>query len=211
VEIKTCLLCSVEIIKKPNKTWKAFNKQKYCSHKCYHLADKGSHNRNVQPNSLKNLIHGFKKGMIPWNKGLDTRPQCIFCNEKCSWKSKICKKCFRGKNTPFWKNGITPLYWKIRNSLKMNHWRKEVFERDKFACVMCGDNRGGNLNADHIISFSSILHDNKIDTFNKALKCKILWQISNGRTLCHSCHKNTENYGHLGGQKQIHFFKNTYS
>ena len=50
--------------------------------------------------------------------------------------------------------------------------------------------KGGKLNADHYPKlFSAILEEFKIKTFKDALKCKLLWLIENGRTLCVSCHK----------------------
>src|SRR3990167_521631 len=225
--MRKCQYCKIDLVKKPKETWKVFNRKKYCSHSCYHLADKGSH-KNVHPNSLKNLIRGFTKGMSPWNKGKKGEYKLwpngiIFTLEhiakiKEGLKGKTTKYWLgkkrpemSGKNSPFWKGGLTPLYWKIRNSFEMKQWRKAIFERDNYTCIWCGNDKGGNLNADHIISFASILHNNKINTFEKALECKILWDISNGRTLCHSCHTKTENYGHLGGRKEIHYFKNVYS
>lgn len=59
-------------------------------------------------------------------------------------------------------------------------WRLHVFERDDYTCQMCGD-RGGILVADHIKSWRYFV----------ALR----YELSNGRTLCQPCHRQTENYG----------------
>lgn len=62
-----------------------------------------------------------------------------------------------------------------RDNAKTVAWRKQVYERDGFACVRCGDAAGGNLNAHHIQGYSS----------NVALR----WEVSNGATLCTTCHR----------------------
>lgn len=74
-----------------------------------------------------------------------------------------------------WKGGITPLNIKIRGSGEHRQWSRDVFKRDNYTCVWCGDDRGGNLNADHIKLFSEYP--------------KLRFEIDNGRTLCVSCHK----------------------
>lgn len=104
-----------------------------------------------------------------------------------------------GENNHSWKGEVTPLRKKIRNSFEYRQWRSDVFERDDYTCVMC-NKKGGELNADHIKSFSSILEEYKLFTIQDAVKCQELWNINNGRTLCISCHKKTPNYG---GKKVI--------
>jgi 5-methylcytosine-specific restriction endonuclease McrA len=59
-------------------------------------------------------------------------------------------------------------------------WRNNVFERDNFTCQDC-DQIGGYLNADHIKPF--------------AFYPELRFELSNGRTLCHDCHKKTDTYG----------------
>ena len=53
--------------------------------------------------------------------------------------------------------------------------------RDNFTCVECGDNKGGNLEADHIKP--------------KYLFPELTFVIDNGRTLCVDCHKATKTWG----------------
>ena len=55
-------------------------------------------------------------------------------------------------------------------------WRKAVFERDDYTCQMC-TKRGGELHPDHIKQF--------------AYYPELRFDVANGRTLCASCHKNT--------------------
>lgn len=101
---------------------------------------------------------------------------------------------FKGEDHYRWRGGITPLTVKIRNSARYCQWRTEIFTRDDFTCQECGS-RGVKLNADHIKSFSDVLFDNKIATFEQALDCTELWNLANGRTLCVPCHSKTINFG----------------
>ena len=84
------------------------------------------------------------------------------------------------KNGNAWRGGVTPLYKKIRKSLKYKEWRKSIFERDDYTCTWCKE-RGVELHADHIKSF--------------ALYPELRFELSNGRTLCVDCHKKTDTYG----------------
>lgn len=86
----------------------------------------------------------------------------------------------RGDKCHFWKGGITPTNLRIRESSEYKRWRKAVYERDNYTCVCCGQ-VGGKLNADHIKRFSDFP--------------KLRFVVSNGRTLCHGCHKKTDTYG----------------
>lgn len=87
----------------------------------------------------------------------------------------------KGKKSHFWRGGITPKHEIIRHSFEYKLWRTAVFERDNYTCIWCGDNHGGNLEADHIKPF--------------ALYPELRFAIDNGRTLCIECHKTTESYG----------------
>lgn len=99
-----------------------------------------------------------------------------------------------GKNSHFWKGGITPLNVKIRGCTNYCNWRSEVLNRDKRICQDCGIS-GVRVFADHIKGFSQILTDCKVTTFEDALACSELWDIKNGRTLCFPCHRKTGNFG----------------
>lgn len=93
-----------------------------------------------------------------------------------------------GKNRPDmsgaknnnWQGGKTSENDKIRRSVEYKQWRIKVFERDNFTCLWCGDNRGGNLQADHIKPFAHFP--------------ELRFELSNGRTLCKECHKKTDTY-----------------
>jgi len=63
-----------------------------------------------------------------------------------------------------------------RDSYKSNTWRIAVFDRDGYFCLSCGDAKGGNLNAHHILPYS--IAKNK------------RWDVENGATLCVKCHRS---------------------
>lgn len=64
--------------------------------------------------------------------------------------------------------------------LEYRLWRESVFERDEYSCACCGE-KGGELNADHILPWAS--HPDR------------RYDVENGRTLCVACHKATPSYG----------------
>ena len=90
-------------------------------------------------------------------------------------------EALRGDRSPHWRGGITPINVSIRNTIKYRLWREAVFKRDNYTCLWCGDDTGGNLEADHIKSFSNYP--------------EYRFVLSNGRTLCIPCHKTTDTWG----------------
>jgi len=92
----------------------------------------------------------------------------------------------QGKNHPNWRGGITPKSAQIRNSLEMKLWREAVFKRDNYTCVKCGIigkkglGRTVVLNADHIKPFAKYP--------------ELRFEVSNGRTMCVSCHRKTKTF-----------------
>lgn len=68
----------------------------------------------------------------------------------------------------------------LRRSPAYAVWRRSVFLRDNYTCVLCGA-RGVRLEADHIKSWSA--HP------------QFRFLVPNGRTLCVPCHRKTPNYG----------------
>ena len=93
------------------------------------------------------------------------------------------------------RNPLTPLYIAIRECYKYRQWRTDIFRRDNFICVLCGE-RGGELNADHYPKrFTDIIRESGIKTIEEALDLKELWNIEYGRTLCRKCHSQTDTWG----------------
>lgn len=82
----------------------------------------------------------------------------------------------RGERHPNWNPELTDEDRQDKRLYReYKEWRKKVYERDKYACVKCGDDSGGNLNAHHINSY--------------AIYRELRTEVSNGVTLCEVCHK----------------------
>ena len=107
----------------------------------------------------------FKNGYKQWNTGISGLNS--------------------GSKNPMWKGGVSSINARIRSSADFKNWRKSVFERDNYACVICNSkSKKGKriiLNADHIKPFAYFLD--------------LRFELSNGRTLCLPCHKKTDTYG----------------
>jgi 5-methylcytosine-specific restriction endonuclease McrA len=73
-----------------------------------------------------------------------------------------------------WRGGITSEYNKERHSFLSREWRNKVFNRDGFTCQKCGDNKGGNLRAHHLLPWRY---------YPDYRYC-----MDNGITLCNKCH-----------------------
>lgn len=140
----------------------------------------------------QSLLTSAEKNYM-WKGG---RPNCIVCGKQLvSYKAKHCKSCatkkrmtietrkqiskkMRGKNNPFWKNGISTENHKIRRSVEIRLWRESVFERDNWTCQKC-DRR--SKKEDRVI-----LHSHHIKNFAKYPELRT--SIENGITLCKKCH-----------------------
>ncbi len=135
---------------------------------------------NIRKSKLGNKNPRF--GKPPWNKGLKGRqPWMNISGFKPGWNKGMFGVGAVGEKNGMWKGGITPLNKKIRNSTKYKIWRKAVFERDNYTCILCFK-MGGYLEADHIKPFS--------------LFPELRFEIDNGRTLCKPCHKETDTWGY---------------
>lgn len=127
-----------------------------------------------------------------------------FCSLPCYWESKKGSQGYwSGKkrsyedrkkmsenrkgltakeNHPKWKGGISSEYTSIRNSFEYKEWRRAVFIRDRWTCILCGYRSKGkikgqkrsDIEADHIKRFSEYP--------------ELRFAIDNGRTLCKPCH-----------------------
>lgn len=113
-----------------------------------------------------------------WKGGL---PKCRICNKQLGVRTATyCQNCANklyhsGKNNINWKGGITPINMKIRKSAEYRRWRKAVLKRDNYKCIWCSSTE--DLEVDHIKPF--------------AFYPKLRTELSNGRTLCLSCHQKT--------------------
>jgi 5-methylcytosine-specific restriction endonuclease McrA len=97
---------------------------------------------------------------------------------------KKISNCLKGRFTREqnrnWKGGVSSLRTKIYHTFEYQNWRNAVFERDNYTCVFCGE-KDKTLNADHIKSWENYP--------------ELRFDVNNGRTLCESCHRLTNDYG----------------
>ncbi len=117
-------------------------------------------------------------------------------------KGKRCMKCgikkTSGKNNGNYNYNLTDEERdRKRYSKEDIKWRKDVYEKDKYTCQICGDNKGGNLNAHHIESYG----DNK----------ELRFILSNGITFCEEHHiEFHKKYGYgYNNKKQLEEFLST--
>ena len=84
----------------------------------------------------------------------------------------------------------------IRRMEEYENWKRSVLLRDRFTCQHCGARNGRKrvIEADHIVSITLLVKENNVMSVESARNCRTLWDLSNGRTLCHACHQKTESY-----------------
>ena len=92
----------------------------------------------------------------------------------------------------------TPLLkLKIRNTTKYLNWRLLILKRDNFTSKICHasvkENKSLRLEVHHPKRFEDICIENSVSTVEQALECEELWSMSNGISLCYTCHKHIEN------------------
>jgi 5-methylcytosine-specific restriction endonuclease McrA len=81
----------------------------------------------------------------------------------------------RGEAHYAYRNGAFQRNLSLRRQPEYLVWRKAVFERDRYRCLDCGDDRGGNLRAHH---------EKPMGEFPE-----LAYDVDNGTTLCHTCHE----------------------
>ena len=216
-KIKHCKYCKSDIIKRKNESINSYYKRKFCSLSCQHKWNAQNKSSDVKCDYCDKIFRRKNSGIKKHNfcssdcqhkfrtqentkivkcdwcdnefrkKLSDKKTKRAFCSRKCfgEWQSKFCV----GENSYNWKNGVASLNEKIRSSKKNIEWILAVFKRDNYTCQECGDKKGGNLNAHHKKQLSKIIKEYNLKTMYDAFKCKELWDVNNGRTLCEGCHQ----------------------
>lgn len=106
-----------------------------------------------------------------------------YCNVEC--RNLHYRETAKGENSHFWKGGKTKETKLRKTCAEYKEWRMKVFERDGFTCQKCGSTK--NLEAHHKKEQSKYPD--------------LIYDIDNGITLCHECHKETDNYGYKAQSK----------
>lgn len=194
-EIKKCKYC--------NNKFFTYRHNEFCSNHCSHAYCDISY--IVKLDSKIVYVTPDKKCFIQYKENGHVRKRfgslkhCIACGKLffADHKNhKFCSKhCMNSREFSYnWKGGITELSHHIRTTIKYYDWRNAVFNRDNYVCQMCGYDKGGCLEAHHIIPLSTIIHSNNLVTIDDAMQCDNLWNVDNGITLCKHCH-NKIHYG----------------
>jgi predicted restriction endonuclease len=147
-------------------------------------------NRPIRAYNSKPNQTSFKPGhkkLGGFTKGDKHKPESI---EKIR-QSLLGKTKEQSRN---WQGGKCDERQLIRSSQQFKQWRKAIFERDKYACQLCGiTGNKAYLEADHIKPF--------------AYFPELRLDINNGRTLCRECHKLTDSFAYKAiknyGQKNL--------
>jgi len=129
----------------------------------------------------------FKKGHKT-NVGKKKEPHSKSTKTKMS---DARKKYYARGNHPWNWRGKSSLNRRLREIIEYKIWRSKVFERDNWTCQTCRK-RGVYLEAHHKKEFIKIIKEFKIKTIEQARKCKELWDVDNGVTLCKNCHNLTK-------------------
>ena len=155
---------------------------KYCSKSCASKSKTGEKNPN-------------------W-KGGNPKNDCVVCSLKFNVSrsdfergfGKYCSRsCMAMAYTKNEVNPVTRLKKRIQTSLLYRQWRSDVFSRDGFECIFCSST--DSLQADHFpMSIAELMRKHELTDIEQAKSCEELWNINNGRTLCVSCHRKTENF-----------------
>jgi 5-methylcytosine-specific restriction endonuclease McrA len=199
---KNCLICGAIFCKRQNKSWKEWNEiAKYCSRSCSAISlrdvtiarnkagiGKKASDKTKQKMSL--IRRGKPSHMLGKKHSEETKRKIKNSTIASQTPEVRLKKSLahRGEKSHNWKGGRTSLKHLMRTTGSYIGWRTKVFIRDNYTCVWCGDERGGNLEADHIIEVKTIYDKYKLTNIHEILACEALWDVDNGRTLCKTCH-----------------------
>ncbi len=131
----------------------------------------------------------FKSKEYVRKLGLPKKGKSLSSDHKISISLALKIKARRGKDHPFWKNGISDINKQIRTSLEYKMWREAVFKRDDYTCQMCSK-KGGLLHPNHIKRFADYPY--------------LRFDVKNGITLCEKCHVKKVNRHEEEWEKFFH-------
>jgi len=111
-------------------------------------------------------------------RGGTTKAKCVDC----------------GKEISNWKGGLLTVEQAIRSTKEFDSWVKAVKDRDARSCQRCHTKVG--IETHHIIPLGIIIDGLRYrnsdagdeEILSIAKRFALIWDISNGTTLCHKCH-----------------------
>ncbi len=118
----------------------------------------------------------FKKGCIPWNKGLKGYSSGFPRSKEWRDNMALSQKGIKNSN---WKGGKSTYNQLLRKRGAFKEWRGHIFERDNYTCQECGD----RSKQGHRIA----LHPHHIKSL--AEYPELAYEVDNGTTLCFHCHQ----------------------
>jgi len=207
-----CSYCGKEITVRKSRIKRS--KLFYCSHKCKGKNRTGINHFNYTGGIPSLVCVTCGKSYTSYKNG------SRFCSKDCrktisSFVCSVCKSPFKshnkeakfcsrgcsnkalsGINSPGYKDGRSPVTLSIRSSLKSKKLTQDTFQRDGYACRLCGQ-KGKYLHAHHIFPFAKIYSKfvklypkktSKEDLVRLALEHEPFFNINNLVTLCSDCH-----------------------
>ena len=158
----------------------------------------------LKRNNIETRRVGIRNGCIPWNKDLKLSEEQkaklnmeglniehpwnrgktgIYSEDRLKQMSELMKSRV-GEKANNWKGGISYGHKTGYYSSRYKEWRIKVFERDDYTCQDCGICSGNGkvtyLTAHHIKSFAKYP--------------ELRFEVSNGVTLCETCHCKVDKY-----------------
>ncbi|MDN3953862.1 HNH endonuclease [Sporolactobacillus laevolacticus] len=177
-----CSHCGISFERKPSDRK---GKHVYCSYECYAKAKKIESEHEKERRSVTCPVCGRRYYLKP-NELKNRKHSC--CSVECS--ANLRSKLYVKEKHPNWDPNISDdERRKKRHYYEYLVWRKKVYERDYYTCKCCGESKGGNLVAHHIINYSQ----------NKKMRTN----VANGITLCKKCHKKFhDTYGYTNNNEE---------
>lgn len=164
-EERNCTFCAKAIVRKPGQFKRSDSC--FCNRDCYY-----GHIRSTKKRHTVNCFICDKEFKLSPKYAKERNRPC--CSRLCMGKMR--SLIYRGDNHPKWDDTLSEDQRILSRTIpEYADWRMSVFKRDGFACRKCGDDRGGNLAAHHILNYSE--HPEKRT------------DVNNGITLCTTCHK----------------------
>lgn len=182
--LRVCEYCGNPYKRRSNEKPGRYKKRKYCSNECklaalpkYTKGKKAHNNRRIR---RRCVWCGTVKYVSP---AFANRP---YCNRQCM-KRHYGSGIKAGENHHNWQGGITEDVSRYILYPGYKNWRKFVYRRDSFTCVVCLSAKSNQLRAHHIKPVSKY----------PGLVC----DGDNGITVCIGCHKKI----HYGDLKKLRF------